>query len=209
MTKTKAILFDVDGVLLDSATANIDFYQELFRQGGLTVPSRDQLGAQNHLSIQDMIHCTYPGLPVEEVQRLKQLAETIDAGIESLQVMPGAVDVVTRLSANYKLGIVTNRTRSGVEELWQVSSLREYFAGVAAFEDTARHKPDAEPVRYVLNRLGVQPAEAVFIGDAMTDWLASQAAGVRYIMFGLGEAPANVPTATNFHQLLALIPTLP
>lgn len=133
------------------------------------------------------------------------LANTITAGYEFLKLPPKAVEVVIALADRYHLGIVTNRSRAGVEELWQFTGLKEYFTVVAAYEDTENHKPDPEPVQYVLERLGIEPRNAVFIGDAVTDLGAAQAAGTGFIMFGSAPVPAGIPVAHYFDGLPELI----
>lgn len=201
MTKSQAILFDIDGVLLDSTKANTVFYQDLFRRAGLTAPSAAELQAHNHLSVPDMVMRTHPTTSASTMANILDLANTITAGYEFLKLPPKAVEVVIALADHYHLGIITNRSQAGVEELWQFTGLKEYFSAVAAFEDTDNHKPDPEPVRYVLERLGVQPHNAVFIGDAVTDLAAAQAAGTGFIMFGSAPVPAGIPVITRFDQI--------
>lgn len=205
MKLSQAVLFDVDGVLLDSAAANVAFYQELFRQAGLPVPGVSDLQAQNHLSVPAMIRQTHPELSDEELARIVALADTITAGYDHLRLPPDALTVIQVLAEQYRLGIVTNRSRAGVEELWTFSGLGKYFSAAAAYEDTVNHKPDPEPVRFVLSHLQIEPAQAVFIGDALTDLGAAQAAGTKFIMFGGRPAPVATPSARSFTELPPLI----
>ncbi len=205
MNKAGAVLFDVDGVLLDSAEANVVFYQELFQQAGLPVPTETELAAQNQLSVPDMIRKIHPELSAELLAKMVSLGDTITVGYGHLHLAPGTIEVVTKLAEHYQLGVVTNRSRIGVEELWRFSGLGQYFSAVAAYEDTPNHKPDPEPVRYVLDKLGVRPDQAVFIGDALTDLTAAQAAGTKFIMYGITPAPAGTPVATRFDELPDLI----
>lgn len=208
MTKTQAVLFDIDGVLLDSAHANVSFYRALFRQAGLPIPSDPDIMAQKHLSVPAMIKEVHPEISDERLATAVALADTVTAGYEDLRLPQDVVAVVKELSTQYRLGIVTNRSRAGVEELWRFSGLKEYFSAVAAFEDTENHKPEAEPVHYALQRLQVEPRQAVFIGDALTDLGAAVAAGTKFIMFGHEAVSADVPTAQRFLDLGPLVQRL-
>ncbi len=203
----RAILFDVDGVLLDSSAANAAFYRELYTQAGGT-GSIEELLKVNHLAMADMLHRFFPEKSHEEIRELVKLGDTIDAGYELLSLAPGADTIIPNLARDHKLALVTNRTREGIEELWTLSGLQKYFSASAAYGDTERHKPDAEPVRFALSRLGVEPNKAVFIGDAQTDLQAGQAAGVPVIIIGPEHWPGALQTVPSFTDLPAALRSL-
>lgn len=201
MSQPRAILFDVDGVLLDSGAANVAFYQELFRQIGGVVPSQADLERNNHLSVEATLRKYYPDWPDAEVQKWMIQADTIDIGFSLLRPMPGVLATLPRLAETYQFGLVTNRTVAGIDELWQVVPYAKHFVAAAAYEYTAKHKPDPEPIHYVLQRLGLAPHEAVFVGDAKTDLQAGQAAGVDVIILGPESWPGAWATITDFSEL--------
>lgn len=208
MPALRAVLFDVDGVLLDSGPANVAFYQELFRQIGDVQPERSDLEQNNHLSVEATIRKYYPAWPDADVQKWMIQADTIDIGFSLLRPMPGVLDVLPKLGQQYKLGLVTNRTVAGIEELWQVVPYASLFSAYAAYEYTTKHKPDAEPIHFVLNKIGVRPDEAIFIGDAKTDLQAGQAAGVPVIILGTETWLGAAATVSDFNQLPAIIASL-
>ncbi len=201
----KAVLFDVDGVLLDSGSANVAFYQELFRQIGELQPDRADLEQNNHLSVEATLRKYYPKWPNEEVNKWMMQADTIDVGFSLLRPMIGVLDVLPKLAQRYKLGLVTNRTVAGIEELWQVVPFAQLFSAFAAYEYTSKHKPDAEPIHYVLEKFGVRPEEAIFVGDARTDLQAGQAAGVPVVILGSETWPGAFATISTFSELLNVV----
>src|SRR5690349_12788792 len=103
MPNSQAVLFDVDGVLLDSAEANVAFYQDLFRKAGLPQLSAAEFRSQNHLSVPAMLRMTQPDLSDERLAAIVALADTIDAGYSHLRLPPRVVQVVAALAERYRL----------------------------------------------------------------------------------------------------------
>jgi len=87
--------------------------------------------------------------------------------------------VLERLgTAGRRMAVVTSKSHPTVDLAFDVLPIRHHFAAVIAAEDTTRHKPDPEPVRAALERLGAGAAGAVYVGDAPFDIHAGRAAGV-------------------------------
>ncbi len=201
MKQRRAVLFDVDGVLLDSTAANIAFYRELFRQIGDIIPTNEDLAANNHVSMEGMLRRFYPDRSDQTIHDWIQLGDRIDTGLELLRPMPGVLEVIPRLAKQYHLGLATNRTLAAVEELWKVVPLAKYFTAISAYETTEHHKPDPEPLLHALEVLGVQPLEAAFVGDAETDLEAGLAAGVDVIILGQEQWPGAKETISSLTEL--------
>jgi pyrophosphatase PpaX len=92
---------------------------------------------------------------------------------------PGVADTLARLQARgVRLGIVTSKPNATARRGLRVCGLEGCFDLVVGMDDVARHKPDPEPVRFALDRLGVPAADALFVGDSPHDMLAGRAAGV-------------------------------
>lgn len=203
----KAVLFDVDGVLLDSTAANAAFYRELFRRIGGLGPTAEDMKTSNHLSMEAMLRRFYPDRPQTDIDAWVTLGDTIDVGFELLRLMPGVLEVIPQLSQRYALGLVTNRTTASIDDLWKILPFKNSFSAIAAYEMTLKHKPDPEPVQYALQQLDVQPSEAVFVGDAKTDLQAGQAAGVEVVILGQEHwsgAKATIGSLTDLPALLDL-----
>lgn len=201
MSKLRAILFDVDGVLLDSTAANAAFYRELFRRaGGKEFRDEDML-TNNHRSMTDMLRKYFPEKNQAEVRDLVKLGNSLDAGYDQLRIFDGVQDLIPVLAKAYRLGLVTNRTAASIEDLWRLSGLKQYFSAVAAYDHTEKHKPESEPVEFALRELQVSPAEAIFIGDSESDLKAGLAAGVRVIMISSQPWPSAYRVISTFREL--------
>jgi pyrophosphatase PpaX len=81
--------------------------------------------------------------------------------------------------AGHATGLVTSKGRGMTARSLGRVGLAESFDTVVTYEDTERHKPGPEPVLLALDRLGMSPGEAVFVGDSPHDMHAGRAAGVR------------------------------
>jgi pyrophosphatase PpaX len=90
------------------------------------------------------------------------------------------VDTVTGLRGRgHDVAIVTSKSEYLALRALALVGLARHMDTIVGCDSTTRHKPDPEPVRLALHRLGREPDEAVFVGDSVHDLLAGKAAGVR------------------------------
>jgi pyrophosphatase PpaX len=177
---TATFLFDLDGTLIDS----IDLIFRCYRHT-----------ASVHLSISPPDSVWKAGLGTPLREQLRQVCDDpalIEAMVAtyreyhhehhdaSVRAYPEVREALTALSARgARLAVVTSKLRSGAERGLRSTGLLDLFSCVVTAEDVARPKPDPEPVRMALARLGADPSLAVFIGDSPHDIKAGRAAGVR------------------------------
>lgn len=196
----KAVLFDIDGVLLDSFEANVKYFQNIMEKAGRTGPTADEYKGMFHLTLKDAIKKIANDANDDEVEKMFKmaLAERTELYPTELVTMPSdAPTVVMSLSESYPLALVTSRVRDGVFSIPQLLNLKSYFKVLVAYEDSDKHKPEPEPLLLACQKLGIQPGEGVYIGDAKTDQQAAEAAGMKFILF---------TKEMTFTQLIELIP---
>lgn len=180
----QAIIFDVDGVLLDSFEANLKFFQDLMVAAGYHAPTREEYWPIQHYSMWDTIKVFIKDRSEVEIGRIWELGREFPFYFDLLKMPPDVPEIVAELSRGYRLGVVTNRTADSIEEFFVFSKLRKYFSAAVGYEDTERHKPDPEPLSLCLKKLRVESALAVYIGDAPTDIQAGKAADMKVISYG-------------------------
>lgn len=202
----KAIIFDVDGVLVDSKNANVAFYQTLLTKAGYPSPPRKAVLENFHLTAWQTIEKLTGLHDQKEIKRIWSLIEEASARSPELYEFPENLEqMLEDLHRQYKLGIVTGRVRYGVDEIFTLREIRHLFDAVITFEDYTNPKPHPESLLLALNRLGISSKEALYIGDSPTDIEAANAAGVKSIYLNRkphDDATANV---TGFDALRASI----
>jgi len=174
------VLFDLDGTVIDSGAMILSSMRHATR----TVLERDYsdeelLGAVGGPGLERQMHALAPDRVEELVRTYREHNEPLH---EQLACCPGMDEVLDRLARDgRRLGIVTAKRRATVGLAFDRVPLSHLFEVVVAGDDTERHKPDPEPILFALERLGADPGETVYVGDAPFDIRAAKAAGVHSI----------------------------
>lgn len=206
----KAVIFDVDGVLVDSFEANHKFFSNLMNKFGYVFMKKEEFVSFFHVSMKDIIKHSTKSVSEEEIEKIWKSGKEREVPYpnELLNTPSNLEDVIKSLSESYILGIVTSRLRSGIYSLPQLEVLKEYFKDDVAYEDTDNHKPHPEPLILICKKLGISPEECVYVGDSATDIVAAHAAGMKGIMYSKKnnpEADANISSFIELSKILESI----
>jgi len=206
----KAIIFDIDGVLLDSFEANLKFYQDLMVKAGYRPPTREELMAVFHLTMMDAIKVLTGPTSEAEIKRIWKMGGDgeVEYPIALLNMPDGVEEVIENLSKNYQLGIVTSRIRNSVYPSPRLKNLERYFKVAIAYEDTTKYKPNPEPLILAAKKLGLEPAECVYVGDMEADVIAARAAGMKIIIYSKNKFDQVDAYTQTFIRLPELIASL-
>ncbi|MBI2888451.1 MAG: HAD family hydrolase [Candidatus Liptonbacteria bacterium] len=203
----RSVIFDIDGVLIDSLGANLKFFQDLMQYAGHPLPTREEFGNFFHLTLRDAVRAM-TGLTDEKAIRKIVTAgrdRTVPYPIPLLKYPEQLEEVIRELGGKYLLGIATSRGRTGVYEPPKLAALREYFKVSIAYEDTQHHKPHPAPLLLAAERLQVKPEECVYVGDAETDMLAARAAGMKVIIYSQSEIGGADRITARFRDIPELV----
>lgn len=174
-----ALLFDLDGTLIDSIELLLRCMEFAFADRPVR-PTRAQwtAGIGTPLRTQLAEWCQTPGEVDALVDRYREYQ---DAHLESLTtIFPGVMETVLWARAEgHRTGIVTSKGRIMTGRSLRHVGLADAFDTIVTYEETTRHKPLPDPVHLALERLGMPPERAWFVGDSPHDMAAGQAAGVR------------------------------
>lgn len=173
-----AVLFDLDGTLVDSIGLLVTSMEFAF-DGRTRRPPVDEWVAMIGTPLDAMLSNWADG--PEDVQALRaRYREFQFANHDAMtRAYPGSVDAVRALhAAGHPLAVVTSKLEVGARRSLKYVGIEECFAAVVGIDHTARHKPEPDPVLHALSLLGVSAARAVFIGDSTHDMHAGRAAGV-------------------------------
>lgn len=210
MNMIKAIIFDIDGVLLDSFEANLKFFQDLMIKAGYQPPTREEFPEIFHLSMLDAIKALTKSTSEEEIKRIWEMGRSREVGydVELLAMPESAEEIIEALSKNYLLGIVTSRIKESIYESPRLAKLEKYFKVAVSYQDTTNHKPHPEPLLFAAQKLGVKPEECVYIGDVENDVKAARAAGMKVIIYSKNKFDQADAYTSSFIKLPELISSL-
>jgi N-acetyl-D-muramate 6-phosphate phosphatase len=182
--RMQAVLFDLDGTLLDTARDLVNALQIVCASHGQPAPD-PQLAARyvSHGAI-GLVRLAFPQLDAAELEPLRlQLVHTYQQNICVHTVAyPGMLDVLNELDqAGIVWGVVTNKLRFLAAPILEQLGLRQRCATLVGGDTAAHNKPHPAPIEFALRELGVRPADAVYVGDARKDVLAGKAAGTHTV----------------------------
>ncbi len=190
------IMFDLDGTLVDTAAEIAETVNRTLEEDHLPpLPAtqiRDWIGKGTAWLFGNALQAVTGDQTIRESERFARLyprflhtyAEL--TGLLSLPY-PDADEVLGALrQAGCRLAVVTNKERSLTLKLLQSQSLMHHFEIIVAGGDTAAGKPSPLPLQLALQRAGVDPAQALFVGDSSNDVQAARAAGVAVWTFNHG-----------------------
>jgi HAD superfamily hydrolase (TIGR01509 family) len=178
-----AVVFDLDGVLLDSEQVWDDVREQLAKERG---------GRWSERAQQDMMGMSSPewsrymhdvvGLPESPAEINDEVVERLlERYRERLPLLPGAVEAVERLAGHWPLGLASSSNRPVIEAFLDASGLRDRFAVTVSSEEVARGKPAPDVFLEAVLRLEVEPVRAAAIEDSGNGLRAASAAGLRVI----------------------------
>jgi phosphoglycolate phosphatase len=203
----KAVLFDIDGVLMDSRQANIAWYRDFLAGHGYLNLRPEDLERGHYYSLREAI-AFLTQAPEEQVLAIFEQARALEGYPYDLVKLPeGCQEVIATLASAYAIGVVSSRIREGIDQFFRFSGLGDLFQVVVGYEDSTGHKPLPDPLLVACARLGVEPQHAVYVGDAQSDFTSATAAGTHFIAFGdaIPDAPLQTDSFREIETLLAAL----
>ena len=178
----KALIFDFDGLIIDSESPEFAAWQELFAAYGRDLGFdlwADLVGRPpTHFDLYGYF-CKHID-PVIDIERLRQdrRARVVALTLEQ-PILPGVEDYLqSATELGLKIGLASSSSREHVRGHLERLCLLHYFQSLRCFEDTDRHKPDPTPYLCVLDDLGVAAKEAIAFEDSPNGVTAAKAAGI-------------------------------
>jgi pyrophosphatase PpaX len=178
-SRPRAILFDLDGTLIDSIELILASMRYAFDKCEAPAPSDAEWLAGVGTPLRTMFeHYTSDEESIDRfiaAYREHQLANH-DRLVRSFEDVPQTIAALK--SAGHPLAVVTSKTGALAQRGLEHVGLAHYFDTIVGCDSCTRHKPHPEPVLMALNRLGYEPEEALFVGDSVHDIESGNAAGV-------------------------------
>ena len=180
---TRAVVFDMDGVLISSEEVWDVVREDLARERG------GRWGPEAHHDMMGMstpewtgyMH-TEVGLPMSPSEIEREVVGRLIARYRSdLPVIRGAREAVTGMAARLPLGLASSSSRALIDAVLGLAGLADSFAVTVSSEEVVRGKPSPDVYLRALEGLGVAPADAVAVEDSAAGIRAASAAGMRVV----------------------------
>ena len=190
----KAVLFDLDGTLIDTAADFIRIIQNMCRAKGIAVVEADLIRTQVSEGARAMVKLVYPEFAVDDpifLAHRQQFLDTYGADIAvDTDLFKGMDELLQQLEAQHiPWGIVTNKPRWLSEALLAALNLTERCAVLVCPEDVSNTKPDPEPMYLAADKISIAAEDCVYVGDHPRDIDAGRAAGMYTILAAYGYLP--------------------
>lgn len=190
----RAVVFDFDGVLVDSEPLHFRALRDSLLPEGITLTQQEYQDVYLAYDDREAVRLALEraGAP-PDLARVAAVAARKAALFErrlpEIDFFPGARELVVELARELPLGIASGALRGEIEAVLEAAGLRACFGAVVGADDVARTKPHPEPYLAAVRRLaaratGLAPAECLAIEDSPPGLLSARAAG----LFALGVA---------------------
>lgn len=215
-TPLRAVLFDLDGTLIDSIGLIVDAMHHAFEGFSGTVPADSSWMAGIGTPLYKQL-ALYARSPEElEILRERYRAFQVIHHDNVIKEYPGTTAVLENLHARgLVMGVVTSKGNELARRGLELTGLAKYLPVVIGADSVTKHKPEPEPVLLALERLGVRADDALMMGDSPHDISSGNAAGVRTIgalwgPFTREQIAVAKPTywMANINELPALLDSL-
>lgn len=176
--RLRAVVFDLDGTLADSYPAITASVNHIRAAHGLAPLSEDEVRRHVGRGPAYLLEHTVPGtdLPTDLARYREHHPSVLRWGT---RLLPGVADTLLALQqAGLRLAVCSNKPIAFTRELLDYLGVAARFNAVIGPEDAPRLKPAPDMLQAALHRLGVAPAEALYVGDMVVDIRTARAAGV-------------------------------
>lgn len=176
--KINAVLFDLDGVVVDTEP----LYTEYWNMEGVKYGYGEGLGYKvKAWTVPNLIESFFPNISEESKNKILLDAKNFDKTID-VPLMPHVKSFIEILfEKNYKIGLVTSSTLLKARRALEDNALMKYFSCIVSSEDVLRGKPDPQCYLLGAERLGAIPEECAVMEDSVSGIKAAFAAGMRVI----------------------------
>lgn len=191
MSKIKAIIFDLDGTLIDSVTDLANSVNHTLGKLGLPLHTTEEIKSFVGDGVQKLIKRSLGQTHMEKFE---------DAfGIfmdhygthctDNTLLYPGIAETLPSLAKNYSLGVLTNKSITFSNKILASLGIDSYFKEVLGGDSLPTKKPDPAGIIYLADKWSLAPDQMVIVGDHATDIEVGQRAGCKtvFITGGIGE----------------------
>ena len=208
LNRFSAVIFDLDGTLVDSVPDLALAINHALSQLNLGSVSQEQVRMWVGNGSRKLVERTLDSLAIHDVGTIQQLHETFLVSYKQFLcadsvLYPGVEALLKQLSANnIALGLVTNKPIEFVPHLLESLGIHHYFRTLIGGDSLPEKKPSPMPLRYVAQALNVTEDKCLMVGDSESDVRSAQAANMPCVLLRQGYNQGQDLSAMNPNWLL-------
>ena len=179
-----AVIFDMDGVIVDSEPLHERAFLEIFAELGYAanhgIAFPDYYGRSDRALWEDFIARHHPPQPLAElvVRKQDRLMEIL---AREQPIFPGVVELIQKLAPRYRLAVASGSPHPVIDLILSIQDIRRFFPVVVSVTDVGRSKPAPDVFLRAAELLGLAPGRCCVIEDAATGVESARSAGMEVI----------------------------
>jgi phosphoglycolate phosphatase len=182
MKKEKAVIFDCDGVMFDSRTANTKFYNHILRQFGLPPMTPEKMQFVHMHTADESIRYIFEDSPYLEQALKFRTKLDYTSFINDMVMEPGLIDLLKGLKPRFGVAVATNRSNT-IGRVIEYHGLDGIFDIIISSLDVNNPKPHPESLLKIMKFFETGPLNTFYVGDSTVDQETAHAAGVVFISY--------------------------
>lgn len=211
METNPLIIFDLDGVIVDTEYNTFLFYKEILPRYGITLQESDfqyKVGRKSIDFFKDVLKDKFNATLVQSLISQKRSAFLSDIR-KHIRPIPQTIALIKELHyLNFPLALGSQNERELIEKVLDEFELRGYFSLIKSLQDITNKKPDPEIFLSIAKALGVAPEHSVVIEDSIDGVQAAKAGGFKVIAIASLYHPQELPADLNVKSAKEITPKL-
>jgi len=188
MIKVKAVIFDMDGVLVDSEPFHVENEKRMFKKMGLDISDEEHagyMGIATDVMWKQIIGNRNLPFQVDEITNLTiQESLPFFRSLEKIDPMPGLTGLLDKLrSLKIPMAVASSSDPETIQIILEKSGLKNYFQYAVSSSEAGKSKPEPDVFLHAAKLLGVKPEECVVFEDSKNGIKAAKAAGMFCIAY--------------------------
>jgi len=204
-SNTKAVIWDMDGVIADTAPYHLKAWQQVFRKRGVKFTEEDfrrNFGQRNDTIVRNTLG---QGTPQSEIDTITMEKENnFRNGVrQRIKPLPGAISLIKSLAEHgFKVALASSAPIENIRLITTGLGINNYFQPIIAGRDVTEGKPSPQGFLLAAQRLGVEPKKCIVIEDAVAGVSAAKKAGMHCL------AVTNTHPRTSLTEADLIVDTL-
>jgi beta-phosphoglucomutase len=184
----EAIIFDMDGVLVDSEPIHTEIEKRQFKMNGISISDEDHrhfMGTAADAMWKKIAELHVLPIPIEElIEQNRNESFRFFSELAEIPVMPGLIDLLEKLQKkNYPMAVASSSFPEIIDLILIKSGLKEYFQVIVSGEEAGKSKPEPDVFLLAAQKLGVKSENCLVIEDSFNGIKAAHAAGMSCVAY--------------------------